>query len=352
MKNNKWLKKFTDWEYWPSYMFYIPNIPYAIYLALKARDFTFYSMVNPGIKNSGNGTESKFETLELVPDDVRPKSILIQKDTPLNSIVISLHKKGIDYPVIAKPDIGFRGMLVQKIYSDEQLKNYIKKYPIPTILQEFIDLPNECGIFYHRMPDAETGRITSVTLKSFIHVKGDGILTLSQLVRNDNRAKHYYQLFEKIHADQWNSVVEKDTLVKLTDIGNHSKGTRFVNGNHLIDKELEAVLDGLSRRIKGWYYGRLDVKYTTIEELKQGKNFTILEINGTISEPTHIYDPYHTTYFRGLKAIREHWKILYKIASVHKKNGLQSGAFYTYWMDIRDLFRYIKKVRRLSKATS
>ena len=37
-----------------------------------------------------------------------------------------LYQQGIDYPIIAKPDVGFRGMLVEKIYSDEEKKTNTK----------------------------------------------------------------------------------------------------------------------------------------------------------------------------------------------------------------------------------
>jgi len=347
---NKWFKKFTEWEYWPSYMFYVPNLPYAFYLAIKSGDSTFFSIVNPTIKNSGNGTESKFETLKLIPEGYKPKSILINKSKLDYEVIERLHKEGLDYPIIAKPDIGFRGMLVEKIYSDEQLETYLKKYTIPTILQEFIDLPNECGIFYHRMPNAEKGKITSVTIKSFLTVQGDGISTLSELVLYDNRAKHYYHLFKNLHQKRWNTIVQKDEFIRLTDIGNHNKGTQFINGNHLIDEQLQEIFDKISKQMKGWYYGRLDIKYNTFEELKSGKNFVILEVNGTISEPTHIYDPYHTTYFGGLKAIRQHWKILFQIAMENKNNGLKSQKFTSYWRDVRGLLAYIKMVKMLSKS--
>ena len=318
MGNNKWFKKFTEWEYWPSYMFYLPNIPYVVYLAIKARDFTFYSVVNPGVKNSGNGTESKFETLELIPENLKPKSILISTKISIEEVIKKLHHKGIDYPIIVKPDIGFRGMLVKKIVSDKGLAHYLDQYPIPVILQEFIDLPNECGIFYHRMPDSDKGSITSITIKSFITIIGNGVSSLSELVQFDKRARHYYALFKKLHLNQWDRVLHNGEELKLTDIGNHNKGTQFINGNHLIDTVLEETLDKINANISGWYYGRLDIKYNSIEELKQGKNFCILEINGTISEPTHIYDPYHTTYFKALKSIRRHWSIMRKVNLMHK----------------------------------
>jgi hypothetical protein len=46
----------------------------------------------------------------------------------------------------------------------------------------------------------------------------------------------------------------------------------------------------------GFYFGRLDVMYNTVEELEQGINFSIVELNGAASEPTHIYDPKHSLF--------------------------------------------------------
>jgi len=350
MKIGNFIKKYTEWEYWPSYMFYVPNLPYAFFLALKLRNFSFYSAVNPSIKNSGNGTESKYNTLALIPDNYKPKSILITTERDIETVLKRLHQKGIDYPIIAKPDMGFRGMLVKKIYSDTALKTYLKHFTIPIILQEFIDLPNECGIFYQRLPHQEKGRISSITLKSFLTVKGNGFSTLADLVKYDKRAQHYIKTLQKSHAAQWLSVPKKDEIISLSAIGNHAKGTQFIDGNHLIDKKLTQTFDNFNKQIKGWYYGRLDIKYTTFEALRDG-HFIVLEINGTIAEPTHMYDPYHTTYFKTLKTIRQHWKVLGEIARINLKNGVSSVRFIPFWRDVNDLRKYLNKVAKLTKTS-
>ena len=46
-----------------------------------------------------------------------------------------------------------------------------------------------------------------------------------------------------------------------------------------------------------YYSGRLDIRYNTLDELKPGNNFSIIELNGAGSEPTHIYDPTHFVFF-------------------------------------------------------
>lgn len=350
MSKNSFFKRFTQWEYWPSYMFYLPNIPYAFYLALRTGNFTFYSIVNPSIKSSGNGTESKFKTLELIPETYKPKSIYVSEQRNFEDILKALHKAGIDYPVIAKPDVGFRGMLVKKIKHDRELKEYLTKYPIPLIIQEFIDLPNECGVFYYRKPGTEKGNINSLTFKNFLNVEGNGISTLEELVSFSSRAKHYKRKLAENHQDRWHKIIPKGERIILSDIGNHSQGTQFINANHLINNQLIHSFDQINKEINGWYYGRLDIKYEDWEQLQIGQDLKILEINGILAEPTHIYDSYHMTYLGALKTIRSHWRIAAEIAKEQMKMGVKPKKFLVFWKEILWLTDYVKKIKVLNKV--
>ncbi|MFT7900442.1 D-alanine--D-alanine ligase [Tenacibaculum ascidiaceicola] len=349
IKNNS-IKKITDWEHWPSAMFYLPNLPYAFYLAFKAKHFAFFSAANPCIKSSGNGTESKYETILLVPEKHRPKSVLVKPNTNFKIVCKEIHEQKINFPLIAKPDVGFRGLLVEKIATKEALKSYLDKYSINIIIQEFLDYKNECGIFYHRNPKDDSGKISSLTLKRFLSVTGDGISTLKELILADERAKLYVDLFSKIHRDKLTEIPVKNKVIKLTAVGNHSKGTQFINGNHLISDKLTDTFDKLSKSIPGWYYGRIDLKYNTFEELEEGINFKILEINGIIAEPTHIYDSQNYTYLKALKAIRTHWKSLFNIAITNHKNfNTPYKDSLSFLNEIILLKKYTKKIKRLSK---
>ena len=306
MKNSVFYTKLTQWEHWPTYMFYVPLIPYYLYKAIRARNLVFYLATNPAIKYSGNGTESKYKTIQLIPETFRPKTILIKGQQTLHKLRQQLEEANIAYPIIAKPDIGFRGYLVKKIDTENELITYLERNDVPVIIQEFITLKNECGIFYSRVPNQKKGEISSITLKKFLTIKGDGASTLFDLIKNDKRAYLYFDLLQNIHKNSMDEILTKDQTKVLTVIGNHSKGTQFLNGNHLICDELRATIDMVNRQIDGWFYGRLDIKYDTFEKLKQGKDFKILEINGIISEPTHIYDPKGATYFDALKSIKDH----------------------------------------------
>ena len=136
----------------------------------------------------------------------------------------------------------------------------------------------------------------------------------------------------------------------MSVIGNHSKGTQFLNGNHLICNELRNTIDLLNEQIDGWFYGRLDIKYDTFEKLKQGKDFKILEINGIISEPTHIYDPKGATYFDALKSIKKHWKMMNDIARKnHDAFDVSYPKFIPYLKEVFWLRKYSKKIIALNK---
>jgi hypothetical protein len=148
------------------------------------------------------------------------------------------------------------------------------------------------------------------------------------------------------------SIPVKGEKIRLTVIGNHSKGTQFINGNHLITKDLELMFDNLTKQINHWYYGRLDIKYDTFEKLIQGKDFKIIEMNGIISEPTHIYDPNNISYFGALKSIKEHWKIIFRISKKnHDLFNIPYPKLKPYLKNVFWLRRHSKELNRLNKLS-
>ena len=343
------LHKILHWEHWPLLMFYIPNIPYALLHGIKEWNLVFYTAVNPGIKNSGIGSESKYETLQMLPQKFVPKSVLHKAGTKTTETFTSLKNQQIQFPVIAKPDVGFRGLLVKKIDTQEALSSYLDSYDIDIIIQEFLTHENECGIFYYRHPNEEKGTVTSITLKEFCHVIGDGTSSIEALILSDERAKLYLHLIKGNQTVNLKQVPEKGKIVKLSSIGNHSKGTKFINGNHLITQELHDSFDQLNHQVKGWYYGRVDVKYDSLEALYRGE-FKILELNGILAEPTHIYDASKTTYFGALKIIRKHWKQLYRIAIYnHKTKKVPYRKIFPFIREMLALKAYSNRVKKMAK---
>jgi len=132
-----------------------------------------------------------------------------------------------------------------------------------------------------------------------------------------------------------NIILRKNEEFVVVPYGNHVRGAKFLDDSNLIDEELRETIDFICKKIKGFYFGRLDIRYNTWEELKQGKNFSIIELNGSGSEPTHIYDPKHSLFW-AWKEITKHWKILYKVSKLNHQ--LQETPYMTTKMGL-DMFR-------------
>ncbi|MEO0340407.1 MAG: hypothetical protein AAF242_14500, partial [Bacteroidota bacterium] len=102
------------------------------------------------------------------------------------------------------------------------------------------------------------------------------------------------------------------------------------------------VFDDLATGIEGFYYGRFDIKCESLEELKAGKNFKVIELNGVFAEPTHIYDQTKISYFGALKTILKHWNIVQKIGLQNKARGVKP-------MPLPEMLKVIKSIRDYGK---
>ncbi|HWB62710.1 MAG TPA: hypothetical protein VG603_04295, partial [Chitinophagales bacterium] len=106
--------RLLNWEYWPFYVVHAPVFAYYLWLSLKARSLFYYSASNPSIKTGGMFGESKWEIFELMPESILPKTVIARENYSVAEIESTLVKKGMDYPLIAKPDRGERGWKVNK----------------------------------------------------------------------------------------------------------------------------------------------------------------------------------------------------------------------------------------------
>ena len=313
--------RWTHWEFWPLHIIYIPVYIQHLWLAAKARSFFFFLRTNPAIDDGLLLDDPKYKTLQLIPQEYLPKTILITTRHSIEDIRQLMQKAAIDFPVILKPNIGYRGLQVDKIKDDKQLRNFIQTINVDYLIQEYIDFPLEIGVFYYRLPNSEKGEIPSVTCKEFLKVTGDGKSTLAMLVSQKPRAILQAKKLAKKFQAQWHNVIPKGEEILLEGIGSHNRGTKFINANALRDEALQRVFDELNSQMQGFYFGRFDIRTATIEDLKQGKNFKILEVNGVGAEPTHIYDPNYKL-FKAWKELLHLWRIIYHIARQNQQNGI------------------------------
>lgn len=343
MVHHRWRRtwfKITRMEYWPSWAYYAPVWIQHIGLSMSTGNPFFFLRTNPGI-NGFILSDSKYETLGLVPTSHRPQSILIAPGDSWPDVKTKIKAAQLDYPLILKPDIGFRGIRVSLINTASELQQKLQSIGVPYIIQEYVEGPLELGIFYYRNPQHSKGHFPSITLKQYLEVKGDGGRTLEELVYHNPRAFMVADALQKTFKDQWNQVLPHGENLLLGCIGNHNLGTKFTNGKHLLNAEHLAQIDKVAQSIPGVYFGRFDIKTQSLDALKQG-DFKILEINGVGGEPTHIYDPNASAamVFGDLCKV---WRIAAQIAKVNMKHAGRPGfkEAYTKW---RAFAQYRKKL--------
>jgi RimK-like ATP-grasp domain len=340
-RHSNFIIRLTSWEYWPFGIVQFPLFIYWFWLSLRARSLLFFSASNPTIVLGGMLGESKFDVLKLIPDRYKPKTILIPASTTKEDVLKQLAENGFSFPVIFKPDLGERGFMVKKITSEAQLESYINTLKKDFLIQEFLDLPVELGVFYTRMPEEAAGYVNSVVVKDMLTVTGDGKSTLEELILDKPRAKLQWPKLKSAHADRLNVVLPSGEVFTLNAIGNHSLGTTFLDGEYLINDKLSATFDHISKQIDGFYFGRYDLRCASIEDLYEGK-VKIMELNGCGAEPAHIYQPGFSLW-EAFGILFTHWKNIFTISMQNHKRGVR----FTSWNEGKAINRKFKEATRL-----
>jgi len=326
MRIKKFFQRLTNWELWNFGVLYFPISFVWVWYCLRSRSVWFFSSSNPTITFGGFEGEGKKEMYDQLPKHTFPRTIYILHDSLFADVRKKITEAGFTYPFIVKPDIGMKGILFRKIENEEQLIKYHERIPVEYIVQDLIELPVEVSVFYYRYPDQEKGTVSGFIDKELLKVKGDGVSTLKELVLAHPRAKFRMEEMEHRHGHRFDRVIPGGEIFYLSYAGNHNRGAHFTNLHKEIDDDLHKVFDELSHYTGKFYYGRYDIKTTSIEDLKKGKNFSILEFNGCGAEPNHIYDC-GMSLWQAYGVILHHWKALYKISRYNHKNGVPYWSF-------------------------
>jgi hypothetical protein len=342
-------QRLTNWELWPFYVIYTPLGFVWVYYAIKARAFWFFSPVNPTLEFAGFEGESKKEMYEQLPEDLYPKTIYIDHNTPEQQLAMDVRAANFEYPFIVKPQIGMQGMLFRKIDNFKELTEYHSHVPMDYVIQDMVDMPMEFSVFHIRYPDQQKGIVTGFILKEYLQVTGDGKHTLLQLILAHPKAKHRETEMRHKHPDKLETVIPAGEPFYLSIAGNHNRGARFINLHKEIDQQLCDVFDKISVAAGQFYFGRYDLKSTSIEDLKAGKNIMIMEYNGAGAEPNHIYDC-NMSYGKALSVVADHWEHLYQIGKINNKKGVRYWSFWEGNRHLRKAAKFFKVLKRYDHA--
>lgn len=338
-------------EFWPAWKFYAPVWIAIAYLMVRHRSIRAPLVANPGFPAGGLVGERKSELFARLRGPERrhlPDYVVVQRldsamDVQWRSIEAAIRTADLEYPMVAKPDIGCRGAGVRPVRSPSELRQYAEEFPIGErfLIQRMIDVEGEAGVFYVREPGSKKGRILSLTLKYFPHVVGDGRSTLRELILADRRAGLVPQLYLGRFGDELNQIVPVGESRRLVFSGSHSKGAIFRDGKDYTTEAMRARFDTIADAIDGFHFGRFDVRFADFAAFQRGEDFAIIEYNGAGAEMTHIWDS-RTTLLEAWGTLFRQFSLLFEVGMANRKRGVRPESwrsFFRQWQREKSLVK-------------
>lgn len=298
-----------------------------LYLSLRHGGLTVPSAANPALTAGGlvgEGKREYFDSMGALARAATAPHAIVHKHRGLDkpALQAAMDGAGLAFPIVVKPDRGMCGYGVRKVDTLRELFCYAFHFPDAEtmILQQYLPQENEAGIFYVREPDTGAGRILGVALRYFPQVTGDGRRTVAQLIKASCRAgRSLGQCTHRATADL-ERVPAAGERVRLSTIGSTRVGGLYRDGKDCITPALTAAIDAIARDMADFHFGRFDVRFTTVEALRAGTGFTIMEVNGAGAEAIEAWDP-GTGLVAGLRTIFAKQRWLFAIGAANRRRG-------------------------------
>jgi hypothetical protein len=314
-------------------VFYMPMALAWAALALRYGSVTLPTSANPSMDAGGLWGESKIQCMSILGAEAMAwtapflwvengdGSSESQRET-VHRTVTAMRKAGHNFPIVAKPDLGYQGWGVRRIDSLSDLRAYLETYPAGQrlMLQQLVPYEGEAGIFYVRRPGEDRGRIYSMALVYYPHVIGDGHSTLERLIDADPWLLKAEDEIKEANRTRLNWIPALGETVRLTFCGSYRLGAVYRDARDHVTDALSNRIEAICRDIPGFYFGRFDIRFKSLEALKRGEDFRILEINGAGAEVLHIWDG-KTTLRRAYHDLLRQYGLLFRIAADNRALG-------------------------------
>jgi len=359
------LKKIVAHEFWPFWFFYLPLVPWLIVLSVRHRPMSF-TCVNPGIRGGGGVVgESKSQICAAMRSTGNvAHSVLVRAGGAAaeraENVIAMLEADAAlgGYPVVLKPDASERGIGLRIAKSGDDVREYFRENAGDVQVQAYCAGPIEVGVLWSRVPpssgrakvDDWPGEMYSITRKTFPVITGDGRRTLEELIWHHPRHRCQADVFLKRFADRTDEVLDKGQTLQLGAAGNHSQGTMFSDGSDLLSDALAEAFEKIAQGFKdaengaGLDFGRFDVRAASEDDLRAGKNFTVIELNGVLSESTNLYDPSRSVVYC-YRVMFAQWRRVFRLGSARRAEGVRP-------LGVRELVRMVRAHRRAERGSA
>lgn len=349
MKISDQLYRLRHWETWHYLVKYIPISPAWLWYCFRSGSLWFFTPSNPTLTFGGFEGERKSEMYKQLPPCTYPESIFISQPASFDEVKSELGKSNLQFPLAVKPDAGMMGFMFRKLNSFLQLEQYHNTIQCDYIIQELIAYPEEVSVFYYRYPGEQKGHITGFIKKELLQVIGNGESTVRELIEKYDRTRFRTDELLLKHHDNLGKIIPAGETYILSNALNLSRGGKLISLEHEKDARLLGVFDKLSHHAEHFYYGRYDIKCSSIGDLKKGINYSILEFNGCGAEPHHIYGNGNNL-LAAYSIVLHHWHTLYKISRINRRNGTNCWSFKTGYQFLKDAKKHFKTLKKMDVA--
>jgi len=389
------LRRARSLEFQPAWLFYAPLAPVYALLMLRTGRMNPYTACNPGVESGGGLVgESKQSIQEgldastrlvLASERIEPH---VDVDARMRAASEAMRRRPelASFPLIAKPDAGQRGFSVRIVRGEADLAAYFRIVHDAVMLQAYHPGPHEVGVMWVRRLDTLTRRppprpprrgpapprhpdappqppappippppgassrtagfIFSITRKDFPYLSGDGERTLEQLIYRDARLRCQAGVFLRRFADDASRILAAGERVRLAQSGNHCQGTLFRDGADLITPELLGTIDHLAATFAGGDaagpglldVGRFDLRFESEDDLRRGRNFGVIELNGVASESTNLYDPEKSIVW-AYRQLFAYWRWIFLLGARRAAMGVPTMPVLTMFRTLRSFYR-------------
>ena len=317
------LERMRRWEFWPTWLFYAPLVPWLAWLSLRHGGAMTMTAANPGIADGGTVGESKADILAQLPQDAVLRFRRVSASTAAERVALTERARvalGLAWPLVLKPDVGERGRGVRIAHHQSDVEAFCAMCDEPFLVQQYHAGPYEAGVFYYRRPHEAHGRILSITDKRFPVLLGDGRSSLAQLIAQHPRYRMQAAVFLDRHGAIRDRVLTNGEPFQLAQVGNHSKGTMFLDGERLWSAALDARIDEIARAYPGFFIGRFDIRYADPDAFRAGRDLAIVELNGATAEATDLYDP-NRSLLDAYRRLFRQWTLVFQIGAANRRRG-------------------------------
>lgn len=265
---------------------------------------------------------SAYDILCRVPSAYLPKTFWFAPQTLPDEVLAKLRRANARYPLLAKPDRSFRVRTTRIFYSEAELVRFWQKYAAGSdwLIQEWCTYPMKLQVTYYRHPLTQQQSITSIVLKNYLYLEGDGVHTLAKLVERHAQARCYADVLSRQYAGLWQTILPKGEKRRLLC---HTK--HYYTGSDKQDSWVQHTLTLIGRiaqSIGNFYIGRFDIMSTSLDDLCSGKNIRIIALWGIDALP--IAD--NALSWQAYKVLLKHWRAVYHISRANRWQGAHPAS--------------------------